>query len=80
MRCPTCHARELVHATADDSITVDGRTFTATLPALACPDAACAEIVYDASTIARFEAAVARAVGAGGPSVAGVVRVNVAAE
>ena len=60
MRCPTCHAHHLVASTADSSIDVAGHTFTAKLPALACPDAACGETVFTAESIRRLELVVAR--------------------
>jgi putative zinc finger/helix-turn-helix YgiT family protein len=61
MHCPTCHEHTLERTTADDSITVAGHTFTASLPAHACPGAKCDEIVFDAASIQRFELVVARA-------------------
>src|SRR5689334_13025966 len=65
-KCVKCGARSLVKAVDEDTITVAGRTFAASLPAKRCE--ACGEVYIDGSVVAAFERAVDLALAQEGPA------------
>ncbi len=66
MKCPMCHASELVDTKTRDSIKIGGRTFVVEdLPAEECP--ACGEVLIGAVPLMEFDREVARYLAEHGP-------------
>ena len=65
-RCVQCQGETLVKTVAEDSVTVAGRTFTASMPATKC--ARCGETSFHGSDLADLELKVAAIIAREGPS------------